>query len=246
MVYEHFSHCPSITLHLCKMTAAHCHHKTHRIYSTMHLYFHLLRGKMNWNGCLSRINSLLASMFRSPHSWHAARCSHSRKNGVAGTSERGANVARRLGFEHILHCHLWFLLHCWRRNYYVIDFAWSASIIIYFGPFRTLHRHVAAHRHRQWQQKPARTCIVCNENAIFLQPSQRLWCAICVTFVRGPLLNQMMTTTTMANMTTKRKTMLAQAFLRQIMNIRYMDAIWFNRHNKQAFAKKKPTKMHGA
>lgn len=29
-------------------------------------------------------------------------------------------------YVHILHCHLWFLLHCWRRNYYVIDFAWDA------------------------------------------------------------------------------------------------------------------------
>lgn len=35
-------------------------------------------------------------------------------------------------FAQFSHCHLWFLLHCWRRNYYVIDFALGREHHHYF------------------------------------------------------------------------------------------------------------------
>lgn len=197
---------------------------------------------MNWNGCLSRINSLLTSMFRSP----ILTCGALQHQGTECGLERAAWSKRSSDLD----LSAFYTVIC--DFYYIVDDAittWltlhAASIIIYDTSGHSVR---SSYPDMLWHttangSKPGERAL-CATKMQYLQASQPVWCALCDICSRGPLLNQMMTTAAMAKMTTKRKTMLAQAIQRQIMNIRYMDAIWFNRHNKQTFAKKKPTKMH--
>lgn len=96
--------------------------------------------KMNWNDCLSHINSLHSSMLRlllPILTCNVQSNSRQINDKSEDTSEpvRSASNSDWVFTEHNLHWHLWFLLHCWRRNYYVIDFAWSEHL--YFRAFST-------------------------------------------------------------------------------------------------------------